>query len=65
MAIPTLFIILLCLVPIMYALYRGLSVKASFKVWIAQFSFETKALESGNQRTADKIKRTTERPPTS
>jgi hypothetical protein len=30
----------------MYALYRGLDIKASFKVWIAQFSFETKQTRS-------------------
>jgi hypothetical protein len=53
MATSTCIIIFLCLAPVMYAMYRGLAVKASFKVWIAQFSFETKALDSSGSRTGD------------
>ena len=40
MAIPTVVIIILCLVPVMYALYRGLGIKASFKVWIAMVALD-------------------------
>jgi hypothetical protein len=46
MATSSIIIIILCLLPVMYALYRGLDIKASFKVWIAQFSFETKQTRS-------------------
>jgi hypothetical protein len=34
MATSTCIIIFLCLAPVMYAMYRGLAVKASFKVWM-------------------------------
>jgi hypothetical protein len=53
MATATFIIIFLCLVPVMYALYRGVCVKASFKVWIAQFSFETKVPDSSGTRTGE------------
>ena len=41
-------IFLFCFVAVIYALHRGRDVRASMKVWFAEFSFETTEPKSGS-----------------
>ena len=48
---------------LLYALYRGCDVKASMKVWFAQFSFETTDPSHSVAKDAGQNRSTVRRPP--